>query len=142
MTCALCKDAPLTHGHVVTIIPKALNVNLDDFTHVVECSYFTKQAFVRGEVIDSAFRSILAWSRSCWRCLACPQPIAADAIEEEDENKVKEEEEKEPQAGEPHTTVHVPQGDASGSSSSQSHLLEQILENQRAMQHQLNGMET
>ena len=42
LTCASCKDAILTHGHIVTIIVKALNVNLDDFTHVVESSYFTK----------------------------------------------------------------------------------------------------
>ena len=32
LSCAACKDTPLTHGHVVTIIAKALNVNLDDYT--------------------------------------------------------------------------------------------------------------
>ena len=36
------KDDPLTHGHVVTIITKSFDVNLDNFTCVVYCSYFTK----------------------------------------------------------------------------------------------------
>ena len=65
LACAPQKDAILTHGHVVTIIAKALNINLDDFTCVVECSYFTKQAFVRGEVVDSLFFFVQARTRSC-----------------------------------------------------------------------------
>ena len=28
LSCAPCKDAPLTHGYVVTIIAKALNINI------------------------------------------------------------------------------------------------------------------
>ena len=49
------KDAPLTHGHVITIIAKALNINLANYTHFAEHSYFTKQAFIRGEVVDASF---------------------------------------------------------------------------------------
>ena len=55
LSCAARKDTPLTHGHVVIIITKALNVNLDDYTRIVECSYFTNHAFVRGEVVDAMF---------------------------------------------------------------------------------------
>ena len=44
LACASCKDAPLTHGHVITIVAKALNVNLDNYTHFIELSYFNKQA--------------------------------------------------------------------------------------------------
>ena len=58
LACAPRKDTPLTHGHVVTIIAKALNVNLANYSRVVEHSYFTKHAFVRGEVVDSQFRFI------------------------------------------------------------------------------------
>ena len=48
-TCTTHKDAPLIHGHVVTIIAKTLNVNFYDFPRVVECSYFTKKTFMRGD---------------------------------------------------------------------------------------------
>ena len=69
LSCAPRKDAPLTHGHVVTIIAKALNINLENYTRKVKCSYFTNHALVRGEVIDAALRVILARSRSYWRGL-------------------------------------------------------------------------
>ena len=59
---AIRKDAPLTHGHVVTIIAKALNINLANYTRFAEHSYFTKQAFIRGEVVDASFRVIPAHS--------------------------------------------------------------------------------
>ena len=49
------KDSPLTHGHVITIVAKALNIDLADYTRKVECSYFTNHAFVRGEVVDAGF---------------------------------------------------------------------------------------
>ena len=64
------KDAPLTHGHVITIIAKALNVDFAAYTRKVECSYFTNHALVRGEVCDSNFRFIHAYSRLCWRGIA------------------------------------------------------------------------
>ena len=67
LACASRKDAPLTHGHVITFIAKALNVNLDNYTYFVEHSYFTKQAFVRGEIVDAAFHLIPPCSHSCWR---------------------------------------------------------------------------
>ena len=65
LSCAPRKDEPLTHGHVVTIIAKALNINLENYTRKVECSYFTNHALVRGEVVDAGFTFILARSRSC-----------------------------------------------------------------------------
>ena len=65
LTCASRKDAPLTMVMLLLLFAESLNVNVDDFTCVVECSYFTKQAFVRGEVIDATFRLILARSQSC-----------------------------------------------------------------------------
>ena len=49
----------------MTIIAKSLNVNLANHPRVVEPYYFTKQAFVRGEVVDAQFRVILARKRSC-----------------------------------------------------------------------------
>ena len=61
----MCKDVPLTHRHVVTIIIKTLNVKFDDFDRVIECSYFTKQAFVRGEVVDASFCLIPTHTSSC-----------------------------------------------------------------------------
>ena len=42
LACAPRKDAPLTHGHMVTIITKALNINLANYTRFAEHSYFTK----------------------------------------------------------------------------------------------------
>ena len=88
LACAQCKDAPLTHGHVVTIIAKSLKINLANHPRFAEHSYFTKQAFIRGEVVDASFRVIPARSRSCWRGIRRP-PQDEDSKEEE----VKEEEE-------------------------------------------------
>ena len=75
LTYASHKDAPLTHRYVITIVAKALNLNLDNYTHFVECSYFTKQAFIRGEVVDATFLLIPAPSHSCLRGLERPTPI-------------------------------------------------------------------
>ena len=57
---------------MVTIIAKALNINLANYTRFAEHSYFTKQAFIRGEVVDASFRVIPAHSRSCWRGIRRP----------------------------------------------------------------------
>ena len=65
LTCSPRKDASLTHGHVITIIAKTLNVDLTVYPRKVECSYFTNHALVRGEVCDAGFRFIFARSRSC-----------------------------------------------------------------------------
>ena len=70
LTYAPRKDAPLTHGHVITIVAKALNVDLAIYPRKVECSYFTNHALVRGEVCDAGLRFIPAHSRSCWRGIA------------------------------------------------------------------------
>ena len=67
LSCAPRKESPLTHGHVVTIIAKALNINFDAYTRKVDCSYFTNHAFVRGEVYDAGFCFIPNRSYSCWR---------------------------------------------------------------------------
>ena len=65
----------MIHGHVITIVVKALNVDIAGYTRKVECSYFTNHAFVRGEVIDAAFRFIPARSRSCWHGINAPPPV-------------------------------------------------------------------
>ena len=75
LSCAARKDTPLTHRHVVTIIAKALNVNLDAYTRIVECSYFTNHTFVRGEVVAVAFRFIPACSHSCWHGINAPPSV-------------------------------------------------------------------
>ena len=80
----------LTHGHVITIIAKVFNVDLSNFTRTVECSYFTKQAFVHGEIIDSTFLLIPDKMRSCWRGLAPPPPVEEHPMEEEEESDPKE----------------------------------------------------
>ena len=91
LACTPRKDVILTHGHVVTIITKALNVNLDDFMHVVEYSYFTKQAFMRGEVVDSSFHFVQVRTRSCWHRIACPSQVTeSQEIEEEEEEDSEE----------------------------------------------------
>ena len=92
LACASHKDAPLTHGHLITIIAKALNVNLDNYTHFVEHSYFTKQAFVRGEIVDATFRLIPPHSHSCWRGIAGPPSVEEQQHEESEEESDPEEE--------------------------------------------------
>ena len=92
LACASSKDAPLTHGHLITIVAKALNVNLDNYTHFVEHSYFTKQAFVRGEIVDDVFRLIPPRSRSCWRGIQGPLPVEEQQHEESEEESDLEEE--------------------------------------------------
>ena len=124
---------------MVTIITKAFNVDFANFTKTVECSYFTKQAFVRGEIVDSAFRLIPAQMRSCWRGLALP-PVEEHSIEEEEES--------DPEEVAPSYTpfgyvpmVTYPLQSAPGSSSDHPPIWDQILNNQLAMQSQLNEME-
>ena len=85
LACASRKDAPLTHGHLITIIAKALNVNLDNYTRFVEHSYFTKQAFIRGEIVDAAFRLIPPHSHSCWKGIQGPPPVEEQQHEESEE---------------------------------------------------------
>ena len=55
LSCAPRKDSLLTYGHVITIVAKALNVDLDGYIRKVECSYFTNHAFMRGEVVNVGF---------------------------------------------------------------------------------------
>ena len=137
--CAPRKDAMLTHGHMITIIAKAFNVDLFNFTRTVECSYFTKQAFVRGEIVDYAFRLISAKMRSYWRGLAPPPPV--------EEHPMEEEEEFDPEEVVPLSTpfsgvplLTYPLQNAPGSSSDHPPIWDQILNNQLAMQGQLNEM--
>ena len=128
LSCTPRQYALLTHGHVITIIAKALNLELDDFPKVVECSYFTNQAFVRGEVVDAAGQLIPARSRSCWLGVACPSDAA---VLPEDE----------PTADVAPPSNAPSQPSASGSSNADSQLLTQILDNQRLIQRTLHGLE-
>ena len=123
----------LTHGHVITIIAKAFNVDLSNFTRTVECSYFTKQAFVRGEIVNFAFRLISAKMRSCWRGLAPPPPVEEHPMEEEEESDPEE-------AAPPFTPfsdvplLNYPLQNAPESSSDHPPIWDQILNNQLVMQ--------
>ena len=121
----------------MTIIAKALNVNLANYSRVVEHSYFTKHAFARGEVVDSAFWFIPSTKRSCWRGIRKP-PQDEDSEEEEEEEA--EEEESEHVADIPQPTplddvpmITYPIQSAPGSSSDYPPILNQILHNQIAM---------
>ena len=141
LVCAPKKDAPLTHGHVVTIIAKALNVNLANHPRVVEHSYFTKHAFIRGEVVDAQFRVIPARKRSCWRGIRRPPPEE----ESEEEEAEEEQEEHEPEEAQPQPTplgdvplLTYPIQSEPGTSSDHPPIWDQILNNQIAMQGQLN----
>ena len=122
---------------MITIIAKAFNVDLSNFTRTIECSYFTKQAFVRGEIIDSAFRLIPANTRSCWRGLAPPPSVEEHSMEEKEEFDLEE-------AAPPFTPfsdvplLHYPLQSAPGSSSDHPPIWDQNLNNQIAMQGQLN----
>ena len=133
---------PLTHGHVVTIIAKALNVNLANHPRVVEPSYFTKQAFIR-EVVDAKFRVIPTRKRSCWRGIR--RPPQDEESESEDEE---EQEEPAPEEVQPPPTLlgdvpllSYPIQSESGTSSDHPPIWDQILNNQIAMQGQLNTLD-
>ena len=76
---------------MITIIAKALNVNLANYTNFVECSYFTKQAFVRGEIVDAAFRLIPPNFCSCWRGIQGPPPVEEQPHDESKEESDTEE---------------------------------------------------
>ena len=134
------KEAPLTHGHSVTIIAKALNINFDAYTRKVECSYFTNHVFVRGEVVDVGFRFIHARSRSCWLGLAgssrVEEPSPAHQTESEPEEELPQ---YQPFGDVPLLTY--PLQSALGSSSDHPPIWDQILNSQITMQGQLNEMD-
>ena len=141
LACASRKDAPLTHGHLITIVAKALNVNLDNYTRFVEHSYFTKQAFVRGEIVDAAFHLIPPRSYSCWRGIQGP-PL--DEEQQHEESKEESDPEELPQYtpfGDVPLLTYPIQSATGASSSAHPPILDQILDTQIAMQHQLNEME-
>ena len=134
MQCASRKDVPLTNGHIITIIAKAFNVDFAQIDHVAPCIYFTKQAH----------------TRSCWKGI--PHPHFVGAQDEEEHAQVgyvgdgaQGNEHNIGDAEWPQDDVHLPyfptHGGASGSSSHDLPLLEQVLANQRVMQHQLTSME-
>ena len=82
MQCASRKDVPLTHGHVITIIAKAFNVDFAVVDHVAPCTYFTKQALVRGEVVDASFCLVPAYTRSYWKGIPHPHFVGAQDTKE------------------------------------------------------------
>ena len=141
LACAPLKDTILTHGHVVTIIAKALNVNLDDFTRVVECSYFTKQAFLRGEAVNSLFCFVQVRTRSCWCGIAHPSQVAESQEMEEEEEEDSEEPPMPRPFGDVPSLTYPLQGEPGGSLSAPPPIWNQLLDNQLAMQHQLNAIE-
>ena len=134
------KGAPLTYGHVVTIIAKALNINFDAYTHKVECSYFTNHAFVRGEVVDAGFCFIPTWSCSCWHGLTGSSRVEESSPPHQTESEPEEELPQYQPFGEV-SLLTYPLQSASGSSSDHPPIWDQILNNQMAMQGQMNEMD-
>ena len=131
----------MTHGHIVTIVAKALNINLGNYTRKVECSCFTNHALVRGEVINAGFTFIPARSRSYWRGLP-----GATRVEEPIHQAMEEEEDPEEELPQyqPFGDVPLltyPLQSASGSSSDHPPIWDQILNNQISMQGKLNALE-
>ena len=128
---------------MVTIIVKSLNNNLTNHPRVVEPSYFTKQAFIRGEVIDVKFHVIPTRKRSCWHGIR--RPLQDEESESEDE------EEQEEPALEEVQPPPTPLGDVPllsypiqsepGTSSDHPPIWDQILNNEIAMQGQLNTLD-
>ena len=130
----------------MTIIAKSLNVNLANHPRVVEPSYFTKQAFIRGEVVDAQFRVIPAIKRSCWRGIRRPPQDEESESEEEDEEE--EEQESETEESQPQPTplgdvplLSYPIQSEPGTSSDHPPIWDQILNNQIAMQGQLKTLD-
>ena len=125
---------------MITIVAKALNVDLADYTRKVECSYFTNHAFVRGEVVDAGFRLIPTQSRSCWHGLA-----GSSRVEEPSPaHQTKSESEEELSQYQPIGDVFLltyPLQSAPGSSSDHPPIWDQILNKQIAMQGKLNEMD-
>ena len=132
----------MTHGHVVTIIAKALNINFDAYTRKVDCSYFTNHAFVRGEVCDAGLRFIPAHSRSYWRGIAGASRVDEPPTTSQYQSESDPEEEALPQY-QPFGEVPLltyPLQSAPGTSSDHPPIWDQILNNQITMQGQLNEM--
>ena len=66
-------------------------MHLSNYTRFVECSYFTKQAFVRGEIVDVVFHLIPPHSCSCWRGIQGPPPVEEQPYDESEEKSDLEE---------------------------------------------------
>ena len=130
----------MTHGHVITIVAKALNVDLAGYTRKVECSYFTNHAFVRAKVVDAGFHFIPGRSRSYWHGLA-----GSSRVEESSPaHQTKSEPEEDLPQYQPFGDVPLltyPLQSAPGSLSDHPPIWDQILNNQIAMQRQLNEMD-
>ena len=125
---------------MITIVAKALNVDLVGYTRKVECSYFTNHAFVRGEVVDAGFRFIPTRSHSCWRGLAGSTRVVESPPAYQTESEPEEDlPQYQPFGDVPLLTY--PLQSAPGSSSDHPPIWDQILNNQIAMQGQLNEME-
>ena len=125
---------------MITIVAKALNVDLAGYTHKIECSYFTNHAFVRGKVIDAGFHFIPTRSRSCWRGLAGSSRVKESSTAHQTESEPEEELPQYQPFGDVPSFNYALQS-ASGSSSDHPPIWGQILNNQIAMQGQLNEMD-
>ena len=130
----------MTHGHVITIIAKALNVNLANYTRFVECSYFTKQIFARGEIVYATLCLIPPHSRSYWRGIQGPPLVEEQPHDESEEESDPEELPQYTPFGDVPLLTYLIQS-ATGSSSDHPPIWDQILNNQIVMQRQLNEME-
>ena len=127
---------------MITIVAKALNINLDNYTRFVEHSYFIKQAFARGEIVDDVFRLIPPHSRSCWRGVEGPPP--AEEQQYAESAKESDPEEEFPQYtpfGDVPLLTYPIQSATGVSSSAHPPIWDQILDTKIAMQRQLNEME-
>ena len=114
MQCANRKDVPLTHGHIITIIAKAFNVDFAAVDLVAQCTYFTKQALMRGEVVDASFHLVPAHTHSCWKGI--PHPHFAGDQDDEEHAQVAhvgdDVHKKEQNMGDEENQENVPQDDA------------------------------
>ena len=125
---------------MITIVAKALNVDLVGYTRKVECSYFTNHAFARGEVVDVGFHFIPARSRSCWHGLTGSSQVEESSPAHQTESEPEEDLPQYQPFGEVPLLTY-PLQSALESSSDHPLIWDHILNNQIAMQGQLNEMD-
>eukprot|EP00257_Ricinus_communis_P014282 XP_015571916.1 protein FANTASTIC FOUR 1 [Ricinus communis] len=93
----------LTHGHLITPIAHALPISPSSLLSMkcVRLVHFTKNAFLRGEVIDDAFHLKHAQDRTCWiKKNQEPHKVRIEEeSEEEDDEEEDDEEEEESEEG-------------------------------------------
>ena len=63
-----------TYIDLITKFYTTLDVNPNN-TQILEFQMLGKQAFMRGEVVNSSFHFVQARTRSCWHGIACPSQV-------------------------------------------------------------------